>query len=240
MQHTHRRQHRCGTAHIHLHGRVAGIGRLERNATGVIHNPLTNKRDGANRLARTVGELDHACRFDRALIDAQHAAKAHRGHVVVVEYLDAELGFRGHLEGDIGHVGGVQVAGRGVGEITRETHRVANSCTALRALIDRRQPSRGRDKRDFRELYSRLRVLLVTGLRPMFGEPVAGHSDTFGNGLTNGTGVTIFGINVGQGRGNPLVASDRSGHSCRRGAHTVDGEIASSAHTDGDDDRTGC
>ena len=73
----------------------------------------------------------------------------------------------------------------------------------------------------------------------MLGEPIAGHGDAFGDGLADSATLSVFGFDIGQCCGHPLMPGDRPGQGGGRVAHTVGREVGAGTHAYGYHDGPG-
>ena len=139
-QRRHRRQHRRGAGHVHLHGCVHRVARLEADAARVVHHALADHREVAGGSRRAVRQLDHPRRLGAAGVDAEQPAAAERRELVGVEDLDLEPGRRGDGDRHVGHPAGRQVAG-GVLARSRASW-AASAMTRPRSMPPARWPPR--------------------------------------------------------------------------------------------------
>ena len=210
LEGAHRTEHGRGAAHVHLHLHVHAVGRLQADAARVVHDALADEHEVSGRVLRRVGELHHARRLDAALVDADHAAAAHREELVLVEHLDAEAGLGCDGDGALGHLASRQVCRRGVGEIAGEPRGACRHLAALHSGAHAGTALVTGDEADAGQRAGARRVGLETDVL------VGRQQRTLGDRLTGGLRVDTFEIGERRGDAGALArrAHERSSGRC--------------------------
>jgi len=87
----------------------------------------------ADRVARRVREAHHARRLGAAPVDADDAAAAHGLELIAVEHVDDEPALGRDGDRDVGHLAGVEVCRRRVGQVACERRGCGRRRTAFDA-----------------------------------------------------------------------------------------------------------